>query len=279
MVRVENRSKYSLPSDEVRIHTVGEITAGITGPLVQQFEPYQITIIFARSVTGFEVADFSITNAVISDISTDDGITWTATITPTANSFGTNIIRLVGRVLESGVESVVSVGSITVNYYTSVVDEYDGGAIFGKIGEENGPSDPRGLAATSDGTFYTIDDTGPFEKWLWSIDGETGDYTRVAQITFSYQLIGRSFPRFSSLFAQSNALCGIAQQTFTSSGISSNIGEILQIDTATGRIGSIERRAPGNDPVGLTRLGRVYYLLGRNEATCLLYTSPSPRDS
>ena len=45
-----------------------------------------VTITFSEAVTGFTNADLSIANATLSAVSSsDDGITWTATLTPAAN--------------------------------------------------------------------------------------------------------------------------------------------------------------------------------------------------
>ncbi|WP_167598988.1 Ig-like domain-containing protein [Comamonas sp. A23] len=48
-------------------------------------ETSTVTITFSEAVTGLDVGDFSVTNGVLSGLSsTDGGITWTATLTPTA---------------------------------------------------------------------------------------------------------------------------------------------------------------------------------------------------
>ncbi|MGF6092585.1 Ig-like domain-containing protein [Pseudomonas sp. 18173] len=45
-----------------------------------------VTITFSEAVSGFDLSDISVANGVLSNLSSrDDGVTWTATLTPTAN--------------------------------------------------------------------------------------------------------------------------------------------------------------------------------------------------
>jgi hypothetical protein len=55
-----------------------------------------VTITFSEAVTGLAVADFTVANGTLSGLSSGDGgITWTATLTPTANvTDATNLITL-----------------------------------------------------------------------------------------------------------------------------------------------------------------------------------------
>ena len=55
-----------------------------------------VTITFSEAVNGFSNADLSIANGTLSNVSSSDGgITWTATFTPTANvTDTTNLITL-----------------------------------------------------------------------------------------------------------------------------------------------------------------------------------------
>ncbi|WP_144180780.1 Ig-like domain-containing protein, partial [Pseudomonas sp. Kh14] len=55
-----------------------------------------VTVTFSEAVTGFTNADLTINNGTLSAMSSSDGgITWTATFTPTANISDTsNLIRL-----------------------------------------------------------------------------------------------------------------------------------------------------------------------------------------
>ncbi|WP_277344301.1 Ig-like domain-containing protein, partial [Metapseudomonas otitidis] len=59
-------------------------------------ETTTVTISFNRAVTGLDIADFSVANGSLSGLSTSDGgLTWTATFTPSANiADATNVITL-----------------------------------------------------------------------------------------------------------------------------------------------------------------------------------------
>ncbi|EPM43897.1 BNR repeat-containing glycosyl hydrolase [Pseudomonas syringae pv. actinidiae ICMP 19098] len=54
-------------------------------------ETSQVTITFSEAVSGFSNADLTVANGTLSAVSSSDGgITWTATLTPTANAASTN---------------------------------------------------------------------------------------------------------------------------------------------------------------------------------------------
>jgi hypothetical protein len=59
-------------------------------------ESAQITIVFSESVSGFDNADLTVEGGTLSTVtSSDGGVTWVATLTPTANtSDSTNVITL-----------------------------------------------------------------------------------------------------------------------------------------------------------------------------------------
>ncbi|MEH6565831.1 MAG: Ig-like domain-containing protein [Halopseudomonas sp.] len=59
-------------------------------------ETSTVTITFSEAVSGLDVADFSVTNGALSNLtSSDGGITWTATLTPSANVEDTsNLVTL-----------------------------------------------------------------------------------------------------------------------------------------------------------------------------------------
>ncbi|WP_371321784.1 Ig-like domain-containing protein [Pseudomonas sp. PDM32] len=64
-------------------------------------ETTTVTITFSEAVSGFDLSDISVANGTLSNLSSSDGgVTWTATLTPTANvSDATNLIVLdTGRV-------------------------------------------------------------------------------------------------------------------------------------------------------------------------------------
>ncbi|QGU87251.1 Ig-like domain-containing protein [Erwinia sorbitola] len=77
----------------------------------------QVTITFSEAVTGFTNADLVVANGTLSAVSSSDGITWTATLTPTADTTdATNAITLDN----SGVQNAagnIGIGSATSNNY------------------------------------------------------------------------------------------------------------------------------------------------------------------
>jgi hypothetical protein len=73
-------------------------TASITidDSALAEGETAAVTITFSEAVTGLDIADFTVANGTLSDLtSSDGGITWTATLTPTSNiEDSSNIVTL-----------------------------------------------------------------------------------------------------------------------------------------------------------------------------------------
>ncbi|WP_291607974.1 Ig-like domain-containing protein [Comamonas sp.] len=58
-------------------------------------ETTSVTITFSEAVSGLDIADFSVEHGVLSNLSSSDGVTWTATLTPTASiTDASNVITL-----------------------------------------------------------------------------------------------------------------------------------------------------------------------------------------
>ncbi|MBO1540699.1 Ig-like domain-containing protein [Pseudomonas sp. OA65] len=89
-VDVVNSNNYAI--DTVRpgaTITVGDTTLGIG-------QSTTVTISFSEAVSGFDLSDLSVANGVLSNLASNDGgLTWTATLTPTAGvNDATNLILL-----------------------------------------------------------------------------------------------------------------------------------------------------------------------------------------
>ena len=89
-VGVVNSNNYAI--DTVRpgaTITVGDTSLGIG-------QSTTVTISFSEAVSGFDLSDLSVANGVLSNLaSSDGGLTWTATLTPTAGvTDATNLILL-----------------------------------------------------------------------------------------------------------------------------------------------------------------------------------------
>ncbi|WP_460148354.1 Ig-like domain-containing protein [Pseudomonas sp. S2_A02] len=81
-------------------------------------ETTTVTITFSEAVSGFDLSDLSVANGVLSNlVSSDGGMTWTATLTPTASlNDTTNLILLdTGNVLDAAGNAGASI-AISNNY-------------------------------------------------------------------------------------------------------------------------------------------------------------------
>ncbi|MHC8384393.1 Ig-like domain-containing protein [Pseudomonas sp. LB3P14] len=81
-------------------------------------ETTTVTFTFSEAVSGFDLSDLSVANGVLSNlVSSDGGVTWTATLTPTANlNDATNLILLdTGNVLDAAGNTGASI-AISNNY-------------------------------------------------------------------------------------------------------------------------------------------------------------------
>jgi len=77
-----------------------------------------VTITFSAAVTGFSNADLAIANGSLSAVTSSDGVTWTATFTPSASiSDTTNIITLDNTGVQTVTGSVAGVGTTDSNNY------------------------------------------------------------------------------------------------------------------------------------------------------------------
>lgn len=92
-----NTGTGSLASSNYAVDTVRPTaTVTIANPAMQAGQTSQVTIAFSETVTGFDLADLSVANGVLSNLtSADGGRTWTATLTPTVGiSDPTNLVVL-----------------------------------------------------------------------------------------------------------------------------------------------------------------------------------------
>ncbi|WP_207886630.1 Ig-like domain-containing protein [Pseudomonas sp. 30_B] len=70
-------------------------TLGVADTALAVGETTTVTVTFSEAVTGLDLGDFTVSNGTLSNLSTLDNITWTATLTPTANlQAGSNHISL-----------------------------------------------------------------------------------------------------------------------------------------------------------------------------------------
>ncbi|MGP0172268.1 Ig-like domain-containing protein [Pseudomonas sp. NCHU5208] len=76
-----------------------------------------VTIIFSEAVTGLTTGDFSVANGALSNLATSDNITWTATLTPSANvTDSSNLITLDNTGYTDAVGNTGTGSTDSVNY-------------------------------------------------------------------------------------------------------------------------------------------------------------------
>ncbi|MHC5351540.1 Ig-like domain-containing protein [Metapseudomonas furukawaii] len=90
----------------------------VADPSLSIGETSSVTITFSEAVSGLDLADFSVENGVLSNLSsTDGGITWTATLTPTAGIADTsNLITLTNAGVQDAAGNI-GTGSTVSNLY------------------------------------------------------------------------------------------------------------------------------------------------------------------
>ena len=94
-------------------------TIVVANPVLKIGDSSQVTITFNEAVTGFSNADLTITNGTLSAVSSSDGgITWGATFTPSANQTdATNQITLDNSGVQAAVSGNVGIGTSNSNNY------------------------------------------------------------------------------------------------------------------------------------------------------------------
>jgi hypothetical protein len=82
-------------------------------------ETTSVTITFSEAVSGFDGADLTVGHGTLSaPVSTDGGVTWTATLTPDASAdANTNVVTLIGAGVQNGAGNSV-LGNVPSNAYS-----------------------------------------------------------------------------------------------------------------------------------------------------------------
>ncbi|QXH57266.1 Ig-like domain-containing protein [Pseudomonas maumuensis] len=94
-------------------------TVVVTDTALRAGQSSLVTITFSEAVSGFTLADLSVANGTLSGLSSSDGgITWTATLTPTANvEDASNLITLDNTGVVGAASGNAGVGSTDSNNY------------------------------------------------------------------------------------------------------------------------------------------------------------------
>ncbi|WP_049758147.1 Ig-like domain-containing protein [Phenylobacterium zucineum] len=115
-----NAGSGSVSSGAYAVATLSPPTAtvGLSDAALGPGETATITFTFSRAVTGFTLADVTAPNGALSNLTTADNITWTATFTPAAGvSDATNVITVDLTGVEGGAGNP-GVGAATSANYT-----------------------------------------------------------------------------------------------------------------------------------------------------------------
>ncbi|MGU3626052.1 Ig-like domain-containing protein [Comamonas sp. C24C] len=190
-------------------------TIVMSDPNLSAGETSQVTITFSEAVTGFTLGDLNAGNGTLSNLSSSDGVTWTGTFTPNANTnSGTNVITLAN---------------------TGVFD------IAGNSG-----------AGTTGSVNYTIDTVRPTATIVVANPAlKIGDTSQVT-ITFSQAVSGFTNADLTvvggTLSAVSSADGGVTwTATFTPAGNISNAANLITLDNS-----GVNAASSGNTGTGLT---------------------------
>lgn len=117
--------------------------------------PISITITFSEAITGLATGDFTLSNASVSNLTTSDNITWTATLTPSSGGAFTAEIQA------NRVTDLTGNGNVASNQLSRTYQVPAGGSTGpGGVGESNGTSSLKLWLNASVGTNTTTNGAG-----------------------------------------------------------------------------------------------------------------------
>jgi hypothetical protein len=91
-------------------------TIALSDSKLQIGETAEVTITFAERVFGFSNADLAIQNGTLSNVASSDGVTWTATFTPSANVTDTSNLITLANASVTDLAGNVNSGAASGNY-------------------------------------------------------------------------------------------------------------------------------------------------------------------
>jgi gliding motility-associated-like protein len=128
--------------------------------------PFTVTAVFSEAVTGFTATDFTVSNATTSNLQTADNITYTVTITPTAD--GAVSVGLPANVavnIGSNGNTAANTLSVTADLTAPVITT---GQTFSV--NEHSP------VGTTVGSLIAIETMGTLQHWTITSDGSGGAF-------------------------------------------------------------------------------------------------------
>ena len=137
--------------------------------------PYPVTITFSEAVTGFTATDLTVMNGTAGNLQTTDNITYTATITPTAD--GTVTIQLPADQAENTGANGNTAANTLSNTYDHTAPAITAAQTFNVM-----ERDPVG---TTLGTVTATDASGILQNWAISNDPSGGAFAISANGTIT----------------------------------------------------------------------------------------------
>ncbi|MBG0841929.1 Ig-like domain-containing protein [Pseudomonas toyotomiensis] len=146
-------------------------------------ETTTVTVTFNEAISGLTLANFAVANGVLSNLSTSDNITWTATLTPNANtSDATNLITL----NNSGVQDQVGntgVGTTDSNNYAIDTQRPTAGIVITDTALKAGQSTTVTITFSEVVTGLTTADFSVANGTLSNLSSSDGGITWTATLT------------------------------------------------------------------------------------------------
>ncbi|MDZ4194581.1 MAG: Ig-like domain-containing protein [Pseudomonas sp.] len=155
----------------------------VTDTALRAGQSTTITITFSEAVVGLTTADFSVANGTLSNLSTSDNITWTATLTPSSNvTDTTNLVTLDN----TGVQDTAGnagVGTIDSNNYAIDTQRPTAGIVITDTALKAGQSTTVTITFSEAVTGLTTADFSVANGTLGNLSSSDGGITWTATLT------------------------------------------------------------------------------------------------
>jgi hypothetical protein len=92
-------------------------TVSVVAPTLSTTVTSAVNITFSEAVTGFSLADMTVSNGTLSNLTTSDNIHWSATLTPTAGNNSTGNVITLDNTLYTDTATNAGAGTTTSNTY------------------------------------------------------------------------------------------------------------------------------------------------------------------
>ncbi|MFT0633977.1 Ig-like domain-containing protein [Pseudomonas sihuiensis] len=155
----------------------------VTDTALRAGQSTTITITFSEAVVGLTTADFSVANGTLSNLSTSDNITWTATLTPSSNvTDTTNLVTLDN----TGVQDTAGnagVGTTDSNNYAIDTQRPTAGIVITDTALKAGQSTTVTITFSEAVTGLTTADFSVANGTLGNLSSSDGGITWTATLT------------------------------------------------------------------------------------------------